>query len=258
MPPRHSDQLPALYNLGRRLYRALQLLVLAALVFGLIYGWRWLSDPLEFPIRTVKIEASYQHVDQQALQAEVLPYLKQGFVGLDSSDLKHLLLQNPWIATAEVQRIWPDIIIIKISEQQAVARWNDQALLNSKGEVFTPSPATFPAGLPVLYGPDDKTALSWQQYQAMSSALAPLNLTVSRLDMNARQAMTLTADNGLQMLLGSTEPLPRLQRFVKVYPKIFTSPDAQADYVDLRYANGVSIKWRATATTTTTNQPQSE
>lgn len=259
LPRRPSvDQPPALYSLGQRLYRILQLMVLAALVFGLIYGWRWLSDPQEFPIRKVKVQADYQHVDQQTLQAQVMPYLQKGFVRLDGRGLKQTLSTNPWIAEVDVQRVWPDSIVIRVTEQQAVARWNDGALLNSKGESFAPPPDTFPVDLPALHGSDDQMTLLWQQYQATNDALAPLNLKVTRLEMNAHQAMTVTLDNGMQLLLGSTEPLPRLQRFVKVYPKIFTSAEAQADYVDLRYANGVSVKWRNTATKTTNNPPQSE
>src|SRR6185503_6524119 len=41
-----------------------------------------------------------------------------------------------WVDRARVQRVWPDRIGIEIVEQQAAARWGDDGLLNTRGELF--------------------------------------------------------------------------------------------------------------------------
>ena len=62
--------------------------------------------------------------------------------------------------------------------------------------------------------------------------------------MDNRQAYSMVLNNGAQVLLGRREPLPRLQRFAKVYHKIFTPTSAQAERIDLRYQNGLTVKPR--------------
>ncbi len=238
-----TDTLPGLYKLGKA-YRTIQLIVVVALLLALVYGWRWLMDPADFPVKAVKIEATYTHLDQQALQAEIIPYVQQGFIRMDTAALIEQLLKFPWIATVEVQRIWPDKVIIKISEQQAVARWGSQGLLNAKGQIFSPPADTIPTDLPILQGPQDEGAALWANYQAIAETLKPFGLQVRELNMDDRQSLQLLLDNGTQILLGKTDPLPRLARFVKVYPKIVNVPNAQPEYIDLRYENGVSIKWK--------------
>ncbi len=57
--------------------------------------------------------------------------------------------------------------------------------------------------------------------------------------------MSLLLNNGTKILIGRKDSLPRLQRFVKVYPEIFKTPQAQAESIDLRYDNGLSVKWQA-------------
>lgn len=244
MPPRDAKK-PALYRLSTRIYRIIQLLVTCVLLLALFYGWRWLSDPREFPVKSVKIQASYEHVDRQTLQAQILPYLNPGFIRLNTTALEEQLLTFPWLAKVEISRIWPDTIVIKITEQQAIARWGNQSLLNTKGEIFTPPANTISANLPVLNGPVDETASMWKNYEQITQILKPLNLRVHKFDMDERLSLTLELENGTRVFLGKTDSLPRLQRFAKVYPKVFTSPSAQAEYIDLRYENGLSIKWRA-------------
>ena len=131
-----DDIKPAIYRLGTRLFRILQLMVALILILGLIYGWEWVSDPLKFPIRSVKIDAPYQHVDQPSLKAVISPYLNQGFIRFRPYLLEEALLKFPWIADIHIERIWPDIVVIHITEQQAVARWGKTDVLNDKGQTF--------------------------------------------------------------------------------------------------------------------------
>lgn len=243
MPSPSDDTKPALYRTGTTLYRVIQLLVTGALVFALIYGWQWLSDPEEFPIRSVKIEAAREHVDQQTLQAQVLPYVTQGFIQLNTTEIKERLLQLPWIEEVQVERIWPDTVIIHVVEQQAVARWGKIGVLNSKGLIFNPPEETIPTQLPLLNGPYDKATALLGSYAQIVQVLKPLGLGLRELDMDERLSLQLELENGTRLFLGKTDPLPRLERFAKVYHKIFASPNAQAMYVDLRYENGLSIKW---------------
>ena len=244
-----DDIKPAIYRLGTRLFRILQLMVALILILGLIYGWEWVSDPLKFPIRSVKIDAPYQHVDQPSLKAVISPYLNQGFIRFRPYLLEEALLKFPWIADIHIERIWPDIVVIHITEQQAVARWGKTDVLNDKGQTFTPPINTIPVELPLFDAPTDQIDALWKNFQTISDLLKPLGFTITQFTMDNRLSLKMVLNNGTTILLGKTDPLLRLQRFVKVYPYIFTSNKMQADYIDLRYENGAAINWR------NTNQP---
>jgi cell division protein FtsQ len=235
---------PGLYRLGTRIYRTIQVLVTAALVFALIYGWQWLANPAEFPVKAVKIEAARTHVDQETLRARILPYVSQGFIRLNTREIKEQLLELPWIAEVQIERIWPDTVIIRIVEQQAVSRWGKIGVLNAQGHIFTPAEESIPTNLPLLNGPYDQATTLWTSYKAFADILEPLGLRLHALDMDDRLSLQLELEGGTRLFLGKTNPLSRVQRLVQVYPKIFAVPGAQAEYIDLRYENGVSVKWR--------------
>jgi len=232
-------------GIGLRIYRCLQWLIIIGVMGGMVWGWQFLKDPAKFPVKAVKVEASYQHVSRETLQRAVMPYVEErSFFDIDVNGLKHSLLQIPWVADVKVQRIWPKTLVIRVKEQHPVAQFGNKMLINAQGQLFSPPNDTFPANLPVLRGKEDKAAKLWQYYHEISAILAPLRLSIRELDLNDRQSFDLVLNNGTKLFLGHHQVLFRLQRFVKVYPQIFTSPSVQAESVDLRYENGLTIKWR--------------
>jgi cell division protein FtsQ len=228
-----------------RIYRIFQLLMVGALAMGIFWGWRYLINPSHFPIRVVKLQATYTHIDPRQLQQIIVPFVSRGFFGLNEARLQQSLLSKlPWINKAELQRIWPDIVVIRITEYHPAAHWVSDKLIDVNGKLFSVPEASRLQNLPLLNGPAAYQKQIWDLYLAMSKSLLPLRLRIQKLEMDNRQAYSLVLNNGAQVLLGRREPLPRLQRFVKVYPKIFTPTRAQAERIDLRYQNGLTVKWR--------------
>lgn len=232
------------YSRAERVHGILRMLVLGALVASAIWGWLVIRDPERFPITQVAVEATYQHVEPQALRQIIQPYLQEGFFAVDVSALQEQILQLPWVATADIERVWPAKLVVKIQEQKPVAQWGKQALLNDKGVIFTPPPATMPNDLPHLSGPDQQASMLWQTYLAMVNQLAPLGLSVTKLEQDDRGAYQLQLSDDTWILLGRNDAMKRLTRFVSFYPKIFTSPEQSANKIDLRYDNGIAITWQ--------------
>ncbi len=227
------------------MYRIFQILIVGGFIGGILVGWHFLTDPARFPIRVVKLQAEHQHVDRRQLQQQIIPFVRQGFFGLNEAHLRRSLSsQLPWIAKVESQRVWPNQVIIKITERKPAVRWGDTKFIDVSGQLFTAPPDRYTQNLPLLNGPESEQKQVWGFYQTMARLLAPLRLTVVKLAMDERQALSAVLSNGTQMFFGTKESLPRLQRFVKVYPQIFTRAEAQAERIDLRYENGLAVKWR--------------
>jgi len=211
------------------------------LICALIYGWLKLSNPDTLPIHNVKITGTYTHINQNALRETIMPFVQKGFLGTDTTSLQDRLQQLPWVYSATVQRIWPDTLTIALTEQQAIARFNTNTLLNPYGELFTVDPSTMSTDLPLFIAAPGQQVLLWHTYQQFTAIVAQLGLKITILGLDARQSWRLQLSNGLILLLGKVDPAQRLARFVTIYPQAIANKSAAVNYVDLRYTNGMAV-----------------
>lgn len=201
------------------------------------------KSPGYFPIKDVKV-FGIEHLDPETVQHFLEPYVKKGFFSVEVDAIKERLLQDPWVSDVNVRRIWPDQIEIHLLEKAPVAFWNDTSMLSSKGELFVPESDTTSLALPHLVGPDGEYLLVMDYYSKINSILSPLHFKVIRLELTEGELWNVTLDNNLKITGGSKDILTRLSHFVKVYSKIVGNRYDEVDYVDLRYSNGLAVKWK--------------
>ncbi|MGE3919467.1 MAG: cell division protein FtsQ/DivIB [Gammaproteobacteria bacterium] len=225
-------------------FRIGRIIVLLFLVLSLLWFGTILHNPKTAPIKFVNIAGQYKHINPAQLQRIMLPYLNTGFFGIDLADLKAHLLEIPWVQDVTIKRIWPNTVNLVIKERQPFALWNESSLLTLQGEVFTPSRDTLPSQGPHFMGPVGQQKWMLDNYKHMLSILQPLGLGVQEIELTKRQAWRLKLTNGLDVILGREDIFPRLERFVGNYGKIIGPRNSQVEYVDLRYTNGLAIKWR--------------
>ena len=143
----------------------------------------------------------------------------------------------PWVRRVAVRRVWPDRLEISIEEHVALARWNDDALVNTHGERFLGKTRE---SLPLFIGPVGSQAEVARRYASFGAIVAPLGTKIERVTLSARHAWQLRLANGLHVALGRDADLAetRLRRFVEVYP----GAKSNSEYVDLRYPNGFAVR----------------
>lgn len=236
---KHQSSLKFSWKLARKASFLIMLLV-----FCVFLVTRFKQDQY-FPIRVVKV-FGIQHADQKALQTFLVPMVTKGFFGINVDIIKERMLQQPWVAGIAVRRVWPDQILISVVEKKPIARWNNAGLLSDTGQLFNPPADTYPNNLPEFVGPDGQQITMADYYSRLNTTLAPLHFTIARLELTPSMSWTLTLNNGMKLTVGHKDILTRMDHFVKVYPKIINNKTASAiDYVDLRYSNGMAIKWRS-------------
>jgi cell division protein FtsQ len=201
------------------------------------------------PISQVSVQGELSYISQQAVQQRIAPYLSASFFTVDLAAMRAELEKMPWIAHAEVRRIWPSQLSIQLEEQLPVARWGTEALLNNQGQAFTPRELANYENLPQLFGPQRAQQAVMQQYQVLSQMLRPLGFSVAQLELRERGSWFLTtginsSGQSIELLLGRDHLLEKMRRFVAVYEKTLKPEVANIARIDLRYANGLAVGWR--------------
>lgn len=208
---------------------------------SLFFIWQRCQD--FFPIKSVRV-LGVKHTERINLQEILTPLVKKGFFAIDVETIKDRLIQSPWISKAVVQRVWPNQVFITLIEKDALARWNHNGLISQTGELFSPEEKTIPAGLPQFVGPDGEQMLMLHYYGKMANSLSSLHFKIKRLELTPDHTWNLLFDNGIKLSVNNKDILTRMSHFVKVYPKIIGDRIGEVEYVDLRYQNGLSIRWK--------------
>ncbi len=220
-----------------------KLLLISVILLAGILTFNHINLAHYFPIKTVRVYG-ISRVDQQEVQTLLMPLVNRGFFTINVEYIRDRLLQMPWVADIFVKRAWPDKVEITVIEKNAIARWNDNSLLSHNGQLFSPKQETYPPNLPRFVGPSGKQMLMLTHYNQINRLLSPLHAKIAYLELTPYLTWKLTLDNGITLQMGHKDILTRLSHFVKVYPKIVGKRAAAVEYIDLRYPNGMAVRWK--------------
>ena len=218
--------------------------MLAVLGFGAYEAAQRLLPYADRPIAKVNVQGDLSYISQQAVQQRIAPYIAASFFSIDLAGMRRELEQMPWIAHAEVRRVWPDQVMVRLEEQLPIARWGDEALLNNQGQAFAPRELAHYEQLPQLWGPQRAQEQVMQQYQMLSQMLRPLGFSIVRLELRERGSWFLSTGQGVELLLGRDHLVEKMRRFISIYEKTLKDQIANIERVDLRYPNGLAVAWR--------------
>jgi cell division protein FtsQ len=238
----------------------LALLAVLAMIVGVVI---WIGQRPYFSISRIEIEPIHgdtlHYVSAASVQATIAGRVVGNFFSISLDDTRHLLESVPWVRHAQIRRIWPNTLLVQIEEQQALALWNENQMINTWGEAFSANQGELPddAQLPQLNGPASSERLVVQRYAEVARWFAPLDLHVKEITLSPRYAWQVVLSDGVSLNLGRdpaadvADPhgragaLPfaaRIERFVHAWPKLTKRLDGrQIGSADLRYPNGFAF-----------------
>lgn len=256
-PPRGASRLVVKEPLPARLRRALLRglrylswpLLMAALGVASYQGALRLLPYVNRPIARVGVDGPISDANRQSIQQHLTPFVQTRFFSVDLVAIQHELEALPLVASAHVQRVWPDKLEVALQMEIPIARWGDGALLNNQGNAFSLKDLTPYQQLPQLRGPERDEQKVMEQYHALSQLLRPHGLSIAELDLHERGSWFLTtAANargpGIELYLGGDQLVEKMQRFLSLYEKTLKGQIANIKSIDLRYANGLAVAWR--------------
>jgi cell division protein FtsQ len=228
----------------RRLNVAALLFLVAAVALLAWGSIAWAVRQPVFAIRLVVVDGALARVNPGHIGAVIREELRGTFFTMRLGDARASLQRVPWVKSVALRRLWPDRLEVTITEHAPLARWNESALIDTEGELFT---ADFDGELPQLTGPEASAALVAARFRDFGATLARRGLAISELQLSPRASWRLkTAGKApLTIDLGRNAPEERLSRFVAYYARTvgaLARVGTRVEYADLRYRNGFAVR----------------
>lgn len=227
---------PAAEPLGIRLFRAGAAVAVLVLLAG--GAWYAYASIVSRPVEHVQFTGHVDRIPPAALAALADGIRRASASGVRMESVREAARRVPWVREASVRRRFPAALEIHLEAFDAVARWGDQQMVSSEGEVF---PARTSARLPLFRGPEGSAAAMVAAYPAIATALQPLGRSVAELRLSRRGAWQVVLDSGLTLELGRGDVQPRLARFAAAWPQL-AARGIDPKHADLRHANGFALR----------------
>ena len=248
--------------------RAMNLLAALCVALALLaIGWAALprlAQQPKFQLKRVDVRGELRHVTTASVRAALAGRLRGNYFTMRLEDTRRLFETVPWVAQASVRRVWPDRLVVTVTEHRALGVWEDGRLLSDRGELFVANPdeAEIYGQLPEFSGPFSAAKEAARQYYELSAQFAVLSLRIGAIDISDRKAwsLRLASDlgeetkhageirvelgrDGLAMPLGE-----RVAQVIAAYPLVAAQLGSPPSRLDARYARGLAVSTSAKAT----------
>jgi len=219
-------------------------LLLAVLVaWGVFAGASVIQDqPIPRPhwsVSAVEFDQVLLYQDNTEFNAMLVSIAGLNLLTHSVQDIKTAVEALPWIATAEVQLAWPDVIRVAVVEERPVAIWNNTNLISQTGKLFTADTQDF--DLPRLSGDTTSIDAVMANYLNFNRSLLGFGHIVHQLQLSLSGSWTLTTEQGLVIRLGGSDVLARFNRALS-FMEATRQQLHNIDYIDARYHNGIAYK----------------
>jgi cell division protein FtsQ len=236
----------------------LGLVFFIVVLFSLITISFWLTQHFigqeSAPVTSIDISGEMPYSQRSDIINAIDQVDMGNFFQVDVNEVQSYVLNLPWVYSVAVRKQWPNELKIYVVDQNPVALWNGNFLINQAGQVFQADVERINHYLPNFFGPEGSELLALENYKDLNALLDFKALKIDELVLSERFSWQLTLDDGVTLNLGREERVERIQRFMDVYPiikahlkakKITEKQQNQAvDYIDLRYDTGLAVGWK--------------
>jgi len=232
-----------------------RLVLVVLLVGGAVLAARQIFRSGYFGVAKIRVEP-LERVGEEEIVA--LSDIRPGMniFDLDLEMIGRKIEENPWIATARVDRVLPREVVISVQERvpKAVINLGYLYYLDAGGDIFKVLGPEDSIDYPVVTGIDRRTLLEnpaecrnrLQEAMQLIDELARRRVfsleDISELNINETDGLTLyTFSGGVPIRMGYSNFDSKLDRLERIYPEL--EPRLPAlKYIDLNVADRVIVK----------------
>lgn len=230
-------------------------IIFVILTIVLMYEvWIYILKPIvTLPIAKVEIISLSEEVDNNEIDRIVSDAIKDNSVfTVDVNNIITNINALPWVKSVHFIRKYPDFLSIEVDSQSPVAKWGEKELLSDSNNVYNTPDSNNYDYLPTIYTNDINKKIILDQYKLFSFALKPLKHDIHSLIYNDNGASTIILNNGVKINIGKNEYAKKIQNLISIYNKELSDKFENVDYIDLRYRQGIAVKFKENTETSKT------
>ena len=201
-------------------------------------------DNFNQSIDRVLINGEFNYLSERDVIDLIDENVQTGFLTLNLPDLNRKIVEQDWIRSSSIRRSWPATLIVNIEEEIPVARWGEQQILNNVGDYIDVINKDSVSHLPVIFSQAGDTKEIIKIYQLISELLGPVGLRIDEVESDNAGSWTLTVLSDIKIILGRDQLVEKLQRLQSVWLAELSSQEKNINVIDLRYPNGLAVKWK--------------
>ncbi len=195
----------------------------------------------------IRVEGNLAPREREQLDALLAPYVRSSMLTLDSEAFVRDIGSLPWVGAVEVRRIGINQVAVRVSHSLGQALSKPQrTLLNTLGNLARAIhvPVSISRDQIDLQKVSGKAAEREFVFFAFEVMLDDLGLQLDEVHLSPSGHVELFLEDGRTLVLGTSEPLARMRRFVQIYQSALKSEWSKVDRVDARYSDAVAVSWR--------------
>lgn len=230
-------------------------IAVTAFLWRIVYGY--VKETPLLTLHEITIEGCQKTSEKDILSMTQLDR-QRNILSIDLAKLRRKVQANPWIERAEIRRIFPDRISIKIAERKPVAiiLLDHLYYIDGQGVIFARVPKGHKIGHPVLTGLslDDFKAHPDEAWGLVSKALSLIRVIeggevlsqtdISEIHLDKAFGLSIyTNDWAIEIKLGLDLYEAKWKRLERVWRYLRKGPLRPA-YIDCNYEKRVIVKMK--------------
>lgn len=206
---------------------------------------QWALDPDNLPLERVEVAGELRYLEPERVRSALSVDHDTALFGVDLEMARDEIAQLAWVRRVDVSRVWPDTLRATVVERQPVARVNDEMLLDSNGQLFRPGDGHDLDYLPEIRAPESVAADLARLRIDLGEEFERVGRRIEGVEGDARGALRLKLDNGLEVIVGRDARRERVARLIRAWDGLQEGGEGRPVRVDLRYPNGFAVRYES-------------
>lgn len=222
-------------------------LIVASITYGMILGGQWkpfldsVSSAFGFGIESIQINGLVE-ASSEEIADRIDVGLHTSLLMLNAESARARIAEIPWVADVEVKKVYPDKLIVNLTERHAYALWQEDGQLkvvDQTGAVMTSVLGPEHADLPLVVGVGANAHV--KEAVALIDAEPTLKGRIKAAQFVAERRWNLVTEEGVEIRLPEENPTAALAKVADLNrSKRLLDRDIVA--VDMREADRILIK----------------